>query len=85
MLGVDYSSSTYIHLVETIWWNRRLKNDPAEKYIGFNRNKIGAYWDANGKNLRWGKVGLADSRLFSIRSYVDELLRLVQANPQPWK
>ena len=48
MLGTDYSSSTYVHIVETLWWNRRLQKDPAEKFIGINRNKAGEYWDAHG-------------------------------------
>ena len=37
MLGVDYNSSTYIHLVEVIHWNKRLKEDAEARYIGLNR------------------------------------------------
>jgi aminoglycoside 3-N-acetyltransferase len=84
MLGVDYISSTYVHLVETMWWNKRLKNNPAAEFTGLDILKLGAYWDEHGNLLR-GNVGLADCRLFSIRSYVNELLRVVEANPEPWK
>jgi aminoglycoside N3'-acetyltransferase len=83
MLGVDYYSSTYVHLVETLWWNRRLQNNPAAEFIALDRNKLGVYWDAQGYLSR-GKVGRADCRLFSIRDYVDMLLKVVEDNPQPW-
>ncbi len=83
MLGTDYSSSTYVHIVETLWWNRRRQKDPAEIFVGFNRNKLGEYWDAHG-DLRRGTVGLADTRLFPIRAYVDKLLEVVEEDPNPW-
>lgn len=83
MLGVDYESSTYVHLVEVVYWNRRLKRDPAAHYMTLNRPVLGEFWDASG-NLRRRRVGNADCRLFSIRGYVDSLLREVRRNPEPY-
>ena len=83
MLGVDYESSTYIHLVEVLYWHGRLKRDPAAGYKWLKRPVLGAFWDASG-NLRWGCIGSADCRLFSIREYVDSLLHEVRRNPEPY-
>jgi aminoglycoside 3-N-acetyltransferase len=83
MLGVDYKSSTYIHLVEVMSWNRRLESDPQAPYWWLRRPELGAFWDRCG-TLRRGKVGDADCRLFRIRDYVDTLLAEVERNPQPY-
>jgi aminoglycoside 3-N-acetyltransferase len=83
MLGVDYNSSTYIHLVEVIHWNKRLKEDTAAGYIGLNRPRLGKFWDKAG-NLNRGLVGNAQCRLFHIREYVDTLLREVEMNSAPY-
>lgn len=83
MLGVDYNSSTYIHLVEVIHWNKRLKHKLRANYIGLNRPKLGEYWDSLG-NLQQGKIGDSQSRLFSIKEYVDTLLAEVERNPEPY-
>jgi aminoglycoside 3-N-acetyltransferase len=83
MLGVDYNTSTYIHLVEVFHWNKRLAHDPDAKYIGLNRPKLGAFWDKVG-NLNRGLVGNSDCRLFHIQEYVDTLLREVEANSKPY-
>lgn len=80
MLGVDYYSSTYIHFVEVLSWNKRLSQNPEAKHIGLNRFALGAFWNKIG-NLRRGLVGNADCRLFRIREYVDTLLREVESNP----
>src|SRR5205807_1998 len=37
MLGVEYDSSTYVHLVETLFWNRLLEQDPAATYPYLDR------------------------------------------------
>ena len=56
MIGVDYETSTYIHLVEVIHWNKRLADDSQASFIGLNRPALGAFWDALGQ-LRQEKVG----------------------------
>ncbi len=83
MIGVDYQTSTYIHLVEVIYWNKRLADDPSANFVGLNRPELGAFWDALG-NLRRGKVGDSDCRLFQIKTYVDTLLAEVERNPDPY-
>ena len=83
MLGVDYESSTYTHLVEVIHWNRRLTKDPKAEYIRLKRSELGAFWDEEGR-LREGTVGDAVCRLFQIKDYVDTLLEEVEWNPEPY-
>ena len=83
MIGVDYETSTYIHLVEVIHWNKRLADDSQASFIGLNRPKLGAFWDALGQ-LRQGKVGDSNCRLFHIKTYVDTLLAEVERNPEPY-
>ena len=83
MLGVDYFSSTYIHLVETMYWHKlRANNEDAEEIAGYpalDRKVLGAFWERTG-TLRRGGVGDAACRLFSVRSYVDRLLAEVEGN-----
>ena len=83
MIGVDYETSTYIHLVEVIYWNKRITDNPQAIFIGLNRPKLGAFWDALG-SLRQGKVGDSDCRLFHIKTYVNTLLAEVEHNPNPY-
>ena len=83
MLGVDYQTSTYIHLVEVIYWNKRLAKDLDADFISLNRPVLGAFWDLLG-NLSKGKVGDSDCRLFHIKTYVDTLLNEVEKNPKPY-
>ena len=83
MIGVDYNTSTYIHLVEVIHWNKRLTDDSQATFIGLNRPKLGAFWDTLGQ-LQQGKVGDSDCRLFHIKTYVDTLLAEVEHNPEPY-
>ncbi len=73
MLGVDYETSTYVHLVEVMLWNEIRKGDPEAAYVGLDREKSGAKWDQIGR-LNRGKIGDADCRCFQIRDYVDTLL-----------
>ena len=79
MLGVDYGSSTYVHLVEVIIWNEWLKSDPEAPYVALNREQIGGFWDQFGQMNR-GKLGNADCRFFEIQDYVDTLLEEVRKN-----
>ena len=83
MLGVDYHSSTYVHLVEVMYWHRRLARDPQAEYKWLRREELGAFWDKSGR-LRRGRVGDAGCRLFRVRDYVDALLREVETNPGPY-
>jgi aminoglycoside 3-N-acetyltransferase len=80
MLGVDYTSSTYVHLVEVLLWNRRLAGDSGAPYPGLDRPALGEFWDREG-DLRRGSIGDAACRLYSIRAYVDRLLPEVDRNP----
>ena len=83
MIGVDYQTSTYIHLVEVIYWNIRLIDDPQAQYIGLKRPELGEYWERLGL-LKTGKVGDSVCRLFHIQTYVDTLLTEVERNPDPY-
>ena len=83
MLGVDYNSSTYIHFVEVIHWNKRLEQNPEAKYPGLNRPALGKFWDRVG-NLNRGLVGDSNCRLFQIREYIDTLLCKVEKNLDPY-
>ena len=83
MIGVDYETSTYIHLVEVIHWNKRLTDDPQAEYIRLKRPELGAFWEGLGQ-LKQGKVGDSMCRLFHIKTYVDTLLSEVERNPEPY-
>lgn len=83
MLGVDYETSTYIHLVEVIHWNKRLANEGKANFINFNRPKLGVFWESLGI-VKQGKIGDSPSRLFNIKTYVDTLLAEVERNPDPY-
>ena len=81
MLGVDYHSSTYLHVVEVMDWRRRKVIDPRASYRWIDRDKLGEYWDTLGQ-LRRGRVGDADSRLFGIRPFVEMLCHAVAREPE---
>ena len=83
MIGVDYETSTYIHLVEVIHWNKRLVDDPQAEYIRLKRPELGEYWERLGQ-LRTEKVGDSVCHLFHIKTYVDTLLAEVECNPEPY-
>ncbi|MDE0424975.1 MAG: AAC(3) family N-acetyltransferase [Candidatus Poribacteria bacterium] len=83
MLGVDYESSTYAHLVEVIHWNKRRTEDTEAEYIRLRRSELGAFWDEVGR-LKQGMVGDAMCRLFRIKDYVDTLLEEIERNPEPY-
>jgi aminoglycoside 3-N-acetyltransferase len=80
MLGVDYTSSTYIHVVEARYREQRRRTDPHAAYGWINRPLMGRWWDEQGR-LHRGRIGEADCRLFSIRDYVDTVLAEVQRDP----
>jgi len=83
LLGVDYHCVTYMHLVEVMRWNRLLAENPGSKYRFSRRDKLGEAWERTGRVSR-GSVGRADSRLFSIRDFVDSLLTIVDNNPNDY-
>ena len=83
MLGVDYHSSTYVHVVETMWWEERRQPDPRARFMGLDRPRLGALWDRMGHQRR-GLVGDAGCRLFGIRDYVDTLLGVVRGTGTRW-
>ena len=83
MLGVDYESSTYCHVVEVMYWNERLLNGPDASFVWLDRDRLGEAWEQTG-SMKTGKIGDAGCRLFRIRDYVDGLLRVVRADPEPF-
>jgi aminoglycoside 3-N-acetyltransferase len=83
MIGVEYHSSTYCHLIEVLDWNRRLAANPQAEYRWINRETLGAYWDTLGR-LQRGQVGQAPCRLFAIRDFVDTLRAAVMREPNRW-
>jgi len=83
MLGVDYESSTYMHVVEVTYWNERLSQDPEAPFIWLDRTQMGKAWDRSG-STKTGKIGDSESKLISIREYVDGLLEVVRADPDSY-
>ena len=83
MLGVDYESSTFMHLVEVLDWNRRLGHDSKAEYFWIQRTALGAHWDGLGRLSR-GRVGDADSRLFPVADFVDTLLDAIGRCPSAY-
>lgn len=79
MLGVDYETSTYCHIVEVLYWDRQLQKDPAAGFLRLDRNRLGQFWEDRGRVQR-GRVGDSDSRCFGVRDYVNTLLREVEQN-----
>jgi aminoglycoside 3-N-acetyltransferase len=80
MMGVDYKSSTYMHVVEVMHWNERVAEDSSAEYFWIDRFKLGAFWDSLERS-RLGKVGSSDCRLFPIRDFVDACLAAVKEEP----
>jgi aminoglycoside 3-N-acetyltransferase len=83
MIGVDYSTSTYIHLVETFYWDKCRSIDDSAKYRYLKRPELGEFWENCGR-LHKGSVGNAQCRMFSIRNFVDTLLAEVERDPAPY-
>lgn len=81
MLGVDYKSSTYMHVVEVLHWHRRRLVNPSVDYQYINRAAMGEHWDSLSKQRR-GRVGQADCRLFDAADFVDTLLGAAIAEPK---
>jgi len=87
MLGVDYDSSTYCHLVEVLYWHHLRAGDPEAGYPALDRAVLGSFWDRVGSEsgaICRGPVGAAPCRLFRVAAYVDCLLVEVKRNPEPY-
>jgi aminoglycoside 3-N-acetyltransferase len=82
-LGTDYRSATFMHVIEVMHHDLRLRQNPNAEFAYINRQNLGAYWDATGF-LRRGLVGDAECRLFSARYAIDLLLAEVRANPRSY-
>ena len=83
MIGVDYQTSTYLHLVEVLYWHTLRQRDPQAPYPAITRPRAGLFWEEQ-RRLRHGRLGDAPCRLFDIRSYVDTVLQEVENNPGPY-
>ena len=83
MLGVDYTSSTYLHFVESIHWNMVLRENPEALYPLLNRPAVGEFWDREWE-MKTGSVGNAKCRLFGIKPYVQKVLMEVSDKPDPY-
>jgi aminoglycoside N3'-acetyltransferase len=83
MLGVDYHSSTYMHVAETIDFNRRKAERPSAAYFFIDRPLLGLWVDRH-CDVATGYVGHAYARLLPIGRYVDALAAQVKANPAYW-
>ena len=83
MLGVDYETSTYMHVVEVTYWNKRLLEDPDAKFIWLDRTQMGKAWDRSG-TVQTGQIGDSESKLIPIREYVDGLVQIVRADPDAY-
>ena len=73
MIGVDYQSSTYIHLAEVIIWNMQRIHRENVPFPQLDRVSCGKYWETLGQ-ISEGFVGNARCKLFGIRNYVDSLV-----------
>lgn len=80
MLGTEYKTLTYFHLVEVLDQARRIESNPAAKHWMLDRSNGGRWWDAHGV-LQRGMVGEASCRLFQIRDLMQEMLVQVKKTP----
>ena len=83
MLGVDYETSTYCHIVEVLHWEQQLQSDPGAEFLRLDRPLLGQFWEGLGR-VEKGLVGDSDSRCFDIRDYVNTLLGEVARNPEAY-
>lgn len=81
MLGVDYKSATFKHLVETFIHERNLAADPHAVFDFIDPVAIGSWWDSQGM-ICTGNLGRAASKVFSVSNFVDRLLEEAWAHPE---
>ena len=87
MAGTDYRTCTYLHVVETMAWNRSLLTDPKASYPCIDRERLGTHWQRTGAGqnvVRTGRIGRAPSILLPIRAFVDSALELFENDPAAW-
>jgi aminoglycoside 3-N-acetyltransferase len=80
MLGVDYNSATFKHLIETLAHHKNSASDTHAVFDYLDPSAIGSWWDSHG-SIRTGTVGQANCKIFSASSFVDRLLGEVTAHP----
>lgn len=81
MIGTDYNTATFIHVIETIWWHHRRSSDTNAPFLGLDRLLVGERWEQIG-HIAHGYVGEAHCRLFAIRAFIDTMLAEVTASPE---
>ena len=79
MLGVDYESSTYVHLAEIIYRTTCLDSDNIHAHPFSNLTSVGEFWESVGE-IAYGNVGDAKCKLFGIRQYVDTVSKEFSSN-----
>ncbi len=80
MLGVDYQSSTYVHIAESLYRSRNLDKEGQQgRHPVTHLTKVGEFWESVGE-IKRGKVGEATCRMFRIREYVDTVVKEFDRN-----
>ena len=79
MLGVDYESSTYVHLAEIIYRTTCLDGEDIHGHPFSKLTKVGEFWESIGE-FDSGNVGDATCKLYSIRHYVDTVSKEFSTN-----
>ena len=79
MIGVDYESSTYVHLAEVIYRTTCLDGKDIHTHPFSNLTKVGEFWESVGE-FNAGNVGNAVCKLYSIRQYVDTVSKEFSTN-----
>ena len=80
MIGTNYDTATFIHVIETKWWHLRRAVDIDAPFLGIDRILLGECWEKIGATTH-GRVGEATCRLFAIRNFIDAMLSEVTDSP----
>ena len=80
MLGTNYDTLTYRHVIETMFWawQKTIRHD--EAFARLDGNDIFVFWDQLHRQ-KLGKIGDSDCRLFLIGEFLDSLLDAAKADP----
>lgn len=84
MIGVEYHTTTYLHVVEVMHWCDVRRNNPAAPFELLSFERLSAAWESLGR-VRRGRIGDADCRLFPIRDFVDTLSEMVRRDPAAFR
>jgi aminoglycoside N3'-acetyltransferase len=79
MIGVDYESSTYVHLAEVIYRTTCLDSEDIHAHPFSNLTKVGEFWESVGE-FNAGNVGDAVCKLYGIRQYVGTVSKEFSTN-----